>query len=83
MPALNTHAVPGTAEPLVVFAGRHIPEKRVPLIPAVIAEARRQLPDLRCAVYGDGPERAELLRRIRASGLDGGGHGAGLRRRRA
>jgi glycosyltransferase involved in cell wall biosynthesis len=52
------------AEPLVVFAGRQIPEKRVLAIPAAIALARESLPELRCAIFGDGPDRAELLRLV-------------------
>ncbi len=42
--------------PLVVAAGRHIPEKRVPAIPPAIAVAREQVPGLRCVILGDGPE---------------------------
>ena len=58
------------AEPVAVFAGRHIPEKRVPnLIPA-IALARDEIPDLRCVVFGDGPERAEVQRRVVEHGLE-------------
>lgn len=60
---------PRPAEPVVVFAGRHIPEKRVPdLIPA-IARARDAVPDLRCLVFGDGPDRAEVERRVAEHGL--------------
>jgi len=53
------------AEPLVLFAGRHIPEKRVPAIVPAIARARTRLPTLRAAILGDGPERSEVLRRVR------------------
>lgn len=42
--------------PTAVAAGRQIPEKRVPSIPAAIAEAARQVPDLRCVILGDGPD---------------------------
>jgi glycosyltransferase involved in cell wall biosynthesis len=50
---------------LVVFAGRHIPEKRVPsLIPAVAA-----VPGLRAEIYGDGPERERVLALIRSFGV--------------
>ena len=34
----------GAVEPLVVFAGRHIPEKRVPAIVPAIARLRERLP---------------------------------------
>src|SRR5438105_1954323 len=57
------------AEPLVVFAGRHIPEKQVPAIPPAIARARRRVPRLRAAILGDGPDRALVLRQIAELGL--------------
>lgn len=54
------------ADPLVIFAGRHIPEKRVPaLIPALV-EARKRLPNLEAIIFGDGPELAEVRRQIAA-----------------
>ena len=59
------------ADPLVVFAGRHIPEKRVPAIVPAIARVREQLPDLRCEIFGDGPDRDETLRLIQEHGLNG------------
>jgi glycosyltransferase involved in cell wall biosynthesis len=61
----------GGGPPTVVFAGRHIPEKRVPALVDAVAWARRELPELRAEIYGDGPERADVLRRIRAHGLEG------------
>jgi len=59
------------AEPLVLFAGRHIPEKRVPAIVPAIARARTDLPELRAVVVGDGPERPEVVRLVRELGLEG------------
>jgi glycosyltransferase involved in cell wall biosynthesis len=59
----------GERPPLVVFAGRHIPEKRVTAIPDAIAHARRQLPELRCLVFGDGPDHARVEARARELGL--------------
>jgi glycosyltransferase involved in cell wall biosynthesis len=53
--------VPREAEPVVVFAGRMIPEKRAPLAVAAIARARELIPDLRAEIYGDGPERGAVL----------------------
>ena len=61
------------AEPLVVFAGRHIPEKRVPAIVPAIARARTSLPELRALILGDGPER-ELVQREVARARPGGRH---------
>jgi glycosyltransferase involved in cell wall biosynthesis len=52
--------------PVVVYAGRHIPEKRVPAIVPAVLRARETVPDLRCELFGDGPDRAEVLRLIQA-----------------
>jgi len=62
---------PASAEPVVLFAGRHIPEKRVPLLVPALALARKQAPDLRGALLGDGPERGLVLRAIAEHGLEG------------
>ena len=56
-------------ESLVVYAGRHIPEKRVAAIPAAIAAARRHIPELRATIFGDGPDRARVLAEIERLGL--------------
>ena len=61
---------PRAADPLVVFAGRHIPEKRAPALVRGFAALREQAPELRLVVYGDGPDRAEVLSLIREHGLD-------------
>jgi glycosyltransferase involved in cell wall biosynthesis len=61
---------PRVAQPLVVFAGRHIPEKRAPTLIPAIARARETLPELRGSVLGDGPDRAEVLRLRHELGLD-------------
>jgi glycosyltransferase involved in cell wall biosynthesis len=55
---------PEPAEPVVVFAGRHIPEKRVPALVPALVRARESIPDLRAEIYGDGPERAAVLAAI-------------------
>jgi glycosyltransferase involved in cell wall biosynthesis len=67
----DTHpgAEPYVAEPVVVFAGRHIPEKRVPAIVPALALARESAPELRAEIYGDGPEREHVLALVRSSGL--------------
>jgi glycosyltransferase involved in cell wall biosynthesis len=57
--------------PLVVFAGRHIPEKRAELVPAAVAAARERVPGLRGLVLGDGPCRADVLGAIAAAGAQG------------
>jgi glycosyltransferase involved in cell wall biosynthesis len=43
----------------------------VPALVPALAEARRQVPNLRGEIYGDGPERGEVLRAIAENGLDG------------
>jgi glycosyltransferase involved in cell wall biosynthesis len=62
---------PVPAEPVVVFAGRHIPEKRVSALVPALALARERIPELRGEIYGDGPERGEVLRLRSELGLDG------------
>ncbi len=57
------------SEPLVVFAGRHIPEKRVPAIVPAIAHLRDRLPAVRALILGDGPERETVRRRVEDEGL--------------
>ena len=72
---LSTAAAPKTAlqllrEPLVVFAGRHIPEKHVTAIPAAIDLARKQIPGLRAVIFGDGPERGRVIEEVNRLGLE-------------
>ncbi len=57
-------------EPLVVYVGRHIPEKQVRMIPEAIAIARRRVPGLRALIFGDGPERPHVLNEIGRLGLE-------------
>jgi glycosyltransferase involved in cell wall biosynthesis len=59
------------AEPLVVFAGRHIPEKNPVALVHAVAKARETIPELRAVIYGDGPERPKVLAAIAEQGLDG------------
>jgi glycosyltransferase involved in cell wall biosynthesis len=61
---------PAGARPVVVFAGRHIPEKRVPALVPALASAREKIPELRGEIYGDGPEHAQVLAAIAELGLD-------------
>jgi glycosyltransferase involved in cell wall biosynthesis len=58
-------------EELVVFAGRHMPDKGVELLPDAIAYARRARPKLRAVIAGDGPLRERVLRRVDGLGLAG------------
>jgi glycosyltransferase involved in cell wall biosynthesis len=61
---------PASAEPVVVFAGRHIPEKRVLALVPAIALAAETIPGLRCEIYGDGPDRKRLVDAVDAAGLE-------------
>jgi glycosyltransferase involved in cell wall biosynthesis len=64
-------AAPLPAEPVVVFAGRHIPEKNPVAVVRAVARAREALPGLRAEIYGDGPEREDVLAAIDELGLEG------------
>ena len=56
---------PAAEPPTVVFAGRHIPEKRAATIPAAIA----LLPGHRARILGDGPERHAVQGEVSRLGL--------------
>jgi glycosyltransferase involved in cell wall biosynthesis len=56
---------------LVVYAGRHVREKRVDLLVEAFALARQELPDLRLELYGEGPETARIARVATTAGVDG------------
>ena len=64
---------PGEAvdEDLVVYAGRHVVEKRVDVLVRAFASAREQRPALRLELYGDGPTRSAVERLVRELGLSG------------
>jgi glycosyltransferase involved in cell wall biosynthesis len=64
-------ATPQPAGPVVVFAGRHIPEKNPVAVVHAVAKARETIPELRGAIYGDGPERPRVLAAIAEYGLAG------------
>jgi glycosyltransferase involved in cell wall biosynthesis len=59
----------GEEEILLVFAGRVVPIKRLDLLLAALARARRDDGRLRLAVAGDGEERPALERRAAELGL--------------
>jgi glycosyltransferase involved in cell wall biosynthesis len=61
---------PSPASLRVVFAGRHIPEKRVAAIVPAIGQALRDIPGITGLLFGDGPERAAVLAAIAQHGLD-------------
>ena len=61
---------PAGPAPKVVAAGRQIPEKRVPAIPAAIAEASKRIPELSCVIVGDGPDADATAAAVRSLGLE-------------
>jgi glycosyltransferase involved in cell wall biosynthesis len=56
------------ATPLVVFAGRMIPEKRAPAGVAGVALAAERIAGLQGVFFGDGPDRPAVLEAIARSG---------------
>jgi len=58
------------ADPLVLFAGRLIPEKRVTLGVAAVVSAARRIEGLQGVFYGDGPERGVLRDAIAEHGAE-------------
>ena len=79
-PAPRTHGllayarasgIPAPADPLIVYAGRFIPEKQVPAIVPAFARAQAQLPMLRACLIGEGPDADVVRATIRTAGLDG------------
>lgn len=63
-PELSIQAVPR-----VIFVGRHIPDKRVEALPAAIAHARQQIPDLAATIFGAGPTRDSVVAEVNRLGL--------------
>jgi glycosyltransferase involved in cell wall biosynthesis len=61
---------PAPAEPVIVFAGRLIPEKRAPAVVHALMRAREREPTLQAEIYGDGPEGEAVRRAIAESGLE-------------
>jgi glycosyltransferase involved in cell wall biosynthesis len=62
-------ARPVEVEPVVLYAGRLIPEKQVTLGVAAIAAAAKRIGGLRAQLFGDGPERDSVRDAIAAHGL--------------
>jgi glycosyltransferase involved in cell wall biosynthesis len=63
-------ATPRPADPVVLFAGRLIPEKQVTLGVAAVALATERIEGLRGEFLGDGPERVALDEAIAEHGLE-------------
>jgi glycosyltransferase involved in cell wall biosynthesis len=69
LPADASSSPPLPAEPAIIYAGRHIPEKQVQAIVPAFALVRQQIPDLRAVLFGEGPSRASTRRAVAAAGL--------------
>jgi glycosyltransferase involved in cell wall biosynthesis len=61
---------PRRAEPLVVYAGRFIPEKQVPALVQALAQACARLPTLRAVLIGEGPDRLAARDMLRSTQLE-------------
>lgn len=55
--------------PMIVFAGRHIPDKRLDALPAAMAAARESIPGLVAAIAGSGPATEDVRRAAAAAGV--------------
>jgi len=51
---------PSRDEPFVLYAGRHIPDKRVEALPAAVAAVRERYPSLRLVITGRGASTATI-----------------------
>lgn len=59
---------PASRPPYVLYAGRHIPDKRVETLPAAVAEARATIPDLRLVILGSGPSTPQIRAEVERVG---------------
>ena len=62
---------PQPARLVAVYAGRHVPEKRVEALVPALAKAMEVIPELGGEIYGDGPGREHVLEAIERQGLAG------------
>jgi len=54
----------------VIFVGRLVSHKHPDILLKAIFLLKRELPDIRCAVIGDGPERGKLVKMVKELGLE-------------
>jgi glycosyltransferase involved in cell wall biosynthesis len=74
-----TATSPTKPDDVVVYAGRHVPEKRVSQLVSAFATPEMRRSALRLELYGDGPERYRVERLIRELGLSDSVHVKGIR----
>ncbi len=60
---------PSVHECNIIFVGRLIREKNVNLLIEAISYSRNKLPDMRCNIIGDGPEKNRLIRFVSECGI--------------
>jgi glycosyltransferase involved in cell wall biosynthesis len=66
----NGHVSPPNERQYVLFAGRHIRDKGVDLLPEAFAITATLHPGLRFVIAGDGPLRSSVVRECNERGLD-------------
>lgn len=59
----------GTPSAELLFVGRHIPDKNLPLLPEVVAALATEFPELHATVAGDGPDRVIAEQRAMSLGV--------------
>jgi glycosyltransferase involved in cell wall biosynthesis len=62
---------PAELESDVIFVGRLVRGKGVDVLLRALSELKREIPDVRAVIVGDGPERAKLELRAKRLGLEG------------
>jgi glycosyltransferase involved in cell wall biosynthesis len=76
-PVIATRA--DLVEPVVVYAGRFTAHKRVPSLVRAFALVQERHPDMRLALYGDGPDRKRVEQLVVELGLEDRVHVYGTR----
>lgn len=56
--------LPMSDPPVILYAGRMIPEKRVPMLVQAFSLAVKERPDLRLRIFGKGPDREKVAQEI-------------------
>jgi len=53
----------------VIYAGRLMPHKNLPMLLKAVKELRLDFPDLCCVIVGDGPEKSRLIKQVEKLGV--------------
>lgn len=62
--------VPKAKQPTLIFAGRLHPQKNLMMLIKAIAKVKKEIPDIRLRVVGDGPQKEEINKLIRQQALE-------------